>query len=122
MTLVIKKKVSLDFLGEGYEEAYLIFKSIPLKDYQGIMEEMPDENDNQKSLELIVKYLKKYFVGGKFPDEDSKLQDVSVDDVDDLDGETAITCFQTLMGQRIDPKLEGQSMNPSTTEPEAPSN
>ncbi len=121
MTLVIKKKVSLAFLGEGYEEAYLTFKSIPLKDYQGVMDEMPKDEDNAKALELIIKYLKQYFVGGKFPDEEGKLQDVTKEDVDELDAETAIKCFQALMGEQIDPKSEGLLTSPSSTEPEAPS-
>ena len=34
--IVIKKQVSLDFLGEDYKEAYINFKSIPALDYEQI--------------------------------------------------------------------------------------
>lgn len=116
MTLVIKKRVSLEFLGEEYKEAYLVFKSIPLKDYEAVIDEMPKDENNKEALKLIVKYLKKYFVSGKFPDDEGSLQDVTAEDVEELDADTAITCFQTLMGQRLDPKSQGQLTNPSSTE------
>lgn len=126
MALVIRKKVSLDFLGEEYKDAYLVFKSIPLKDYQKILDEIPDatggKEDNKKALNLIVNYLGEYFVSGKFPDDKGELQDVAAEDITDLDAETAITCFQTLMGQRIDPKSEAELKPQSSTTPTLPSN
>lgn len=118
MAIVIKKRVNLDFLGDEYKEAYLTFKAIPLKDYEAIIDEMPkDTQDNKKALQLIVKYLKQYFIGGKFPNDKGELEDVSVEDVDELDAATALACFETLTGQRIDPKVEAPSTSTSTTEP-----
>lgn len=108
MSLTIKKKVSLEFLGEEYKEAYITFKSIPLKDYESIIDSMPKEENNKEALQLIVKTLRDYFVGGKFPDDAGELKDIVKEDIDDLDAESAIACFQTLMGQKIDPKPEGQ--------------
>ncbi len=40
--IVIKKKVSLDFLGEEYKEAYFIFQTIPLPDYKEFMKSIPE--------------------------------------------------------------------------------
>lgn len=40
--IVIKKRVSLDFLGEEYKDSFLVFQSIPLPDFESISKDMPD--------------------------------------------------------------------------------
>lgn len=40
--IVIKKRVSLAFLGDEYEKAELVFRSIPISDYDKLMEELPE--------------------------------------------------------------------------------
>lgn len=42
MKIVIKKKVSLEFLGEEYKEAYFVFQTIPLPDYKEFMKSLPE--------------------------------------------------------------------------------
>lgn len=39
--IVIKKKVSLGFLGDEYKDAYITFRSMPIKDYSAVMDRMP---------------------------------------------------------------------------------
>jgi hypothetical protein len=134
--IVIKKHVSLDFLGEEYKGAELVFRAIPLSDYDDLMENMPvgdpalqelsqkakdgklsqheqaklkelmrtSSETNKQSVHMIVKYLKKYFLSGKFPNEEGELQDVSADDIDGLDQESAVKCFEQLTGQLTSPK------------------
>lgn len=136
--IVIKRKVSFDFLGDEYKDAYLCFRSIPLVDYEKILAELPQQNNrynelvlsasqgeltdqedaelqalrkaedgnNKKYLQLVIKYLRQYFHSGKFPnDTTGELEAItSADDLDGLDQEAAIRCFQTIMGQQIDPK------------------
>lgn len=103
--IVIKRKVSLDFLGEYYKEAYINFKAVPVRDYADLINKLPkDEKNNVESIELMLGLLKDYFVDGKFPDEKGELVSLEADDVMDLDQESAIKCFQALVGQDIDPK------------------
>lgn len=105
--LVIKKRVSLDFLGDDYKDAYLTFKGIPVKDYSKILAEMPNEEsgDNAKAIELMLKCLTDYFIEGKFPNDKGELESVSAEDVaDSIDQATAITCFERLVGGN--PKVE----------------
>lgn len=52
--IVIKKKVNLDFLGDDYKEAFIVFKSIPLKDYDKIMDELPKNDPEIDSLKQKV--------------------------------------------------------------------
>jgi hypothetical protein len=33
----IRKTVKLDFLGEEYKDAYLVFKTIPIKEYANLL-------------------------------------------------------------------------------------
>lgn len=104
--IVIKRQVSLDFLGDDYKEAYIVFKAIPVKDYADLMEKMPKEGeaDNGKAVTMMVELLEKYFYKGKFPDDNGELVDLEASDMADLDQEAAIKCFQRVVGQDPDPK------------------
>lgn len=118
MAIVIKKRVSLGFLGDDYKEAYLNFKSVPLADYSKIIDEITeieDKKDNKKYLNKIMEYLKKYFLDGEFPEE-GKLAPVTHEDLEGLDPETSIICFQTMTGQIPDPKGLTTSQTPLPTE------
>lgn len=53
MEIVIKKKVTLEFLGDEYKNAYLVFRSMPLKDYSTFMTDVPKTNPRYK--QLIIK-------------------------------------------------------------------
>ena len=107
MAIVIKKRVSLDFLGEEYKDAYLIFRSIPIKDFEALQNEIQGiDQDNAKSISFIFNKLKEYFISGEFPDESGKLQPVTSDDLDELDQVTTVRCFQALSGQEIDPTTQ----------------
>lgn len=114
--LVIKKRVNLDFLGDEYKEAYIIFKSVPLNDYEKIME-APQEG--KEALKFIQGVLEKYFVGGKAPDDNGQLADIKKEDLGQLDGETAVKCFEVLSGtsagSQTDP-LASDSVSQSKTE------
>lgn len=113
--IVIRKRISLDFLGEGYSDAYIVFKSIPGSDYKGIIAKFPkEEKETGESFIIIKGILQDYFIEGEFP-VDGKPEKLSKDDIDEFDREALIECFQILMGQKMDPKLEGQSMSQSTT-------
>ena len=135
--IVIKKRVSLDFLGDEYKGAELVFKTIPLTDYEKMRNDLPKsdprldelnfklknsvklsdeesaelgdlikeaENSNLNSFNLILKYLKEYYISGKFPDEKGNLEDIdSKEELGGLDQTTAVKCFQVLTGQD-DPK------------------
>lgn len=111
MPLVIKKKITLENIGEG---AYLEFRAIPVGDVAEIQNKMPKEDDEDKTaaIPFMLELLKKYFIGGKAPDEKGQLSDVTADDLDNLDASTAVEVFQGLSG--VDPKDEGQSKISST--------
>jgi len=102
--IIIKKTISLEFLGEDYKDGYLTFKTIPLKDYEQFVTQSKKQ-DEAESIKLIVETLKKYFIEGKFPDGD-KTVDLTVEDIEDFDVNTAITVFKYLTGQEIDPKVQ----------------
>lgn len=106
MPIVIKRKISLDFLGEEYKEAYITFKAIPVKDFSELMQRMPKDGqeDNVKSMELMLEMLEKYFYEGKFPNDKGDLEPLSKEDVKDLDQQASLKCFQMLVGQDTDPK------------------
>jgi hypothetical protein len=98
--IVIKKTINLDFLGEEYKDSFLVFKSIPLKDYEAFIVQSKKQ-DESEAVKLIVNTLKKYFVEGKFNGAD-----LTGEDIDDLDITTAVTVFKYLTGQELDPKSQ----------------
>lgn len=103
--IVIKKKISLDFLGTDYAEGYLEFSSIPLKEYEEYTKQINDVKDNDSAAaQMIIDILDKNFIGGKFPGEDGKLFDVEKDQLKEFDITTAITVFKILSGQELSPK------------------
>lgn len=100
MAIVIKKKISLETLGEDYKDSYLTFQSIPFKDFEKIAEmyENISATDESKqgaeSLKFIREQLEKRFIDGNVDG-----QDVQKNDLFDLPGEVIIDCFQQLMGK-----------------------
>lgn len=128
MPLVIKRKVSLDFLGEEYKEAHLVFQSIPIKDFDDITEKISKSQEDNKATAFILSVLKKYFIEGQFPG----VEKLTADDLDGLDQESTLKCFSVLTGQELTVEqgeevpqvadLKDESKKPSTTEPTGPQN
>lgn len=111
MPLVIKRKVSLEFLGEDYKDSYITFKSIPVGNFQDITKKVEEiGEDNIKSIAFIVEILQKYFIEGKAGEDVLKSEDLQ-----ELDAETTIKCFEVLSGQSVDPKDEAPLTTPSPT-------
>lgn len=128
MPIVIKKKVSLDFLGEDYKDAYLVFRSLPLKDYEELSHKIDEAQQNEVASKFILNVLKEYFVRGSFPD----METVTKEDLDGLDIDTVLKCFSVFTGQEINREagsevpqvadLKVESKSQSSMEPEPPSN
>lgn len=108
MGLVIRKKITCEFLGDEYKEAYLIFKVIPIAEVASVQEGLPKGDTDEAKVAAIPKMLellKKYFIEGKFPDEKGELEEVKAEDLDNMNAELAIHCFQGLSGvsENLDP-------------------
>jgi hypothetical protein len=118
MSLVIKKRVDLDFLGEEYKEAYLVFRSIPLEDYKDVIQDIKklEEGDNSAYLDKVNEYLQKYFLSGEFPNDAGKLEPVIKEDLVGLDGGSTVTCFERMTGSSFDPKSKAPLTSISSTE------
>lgn len=103
MAIVIKKKVSLDFLGEEYAKAYLVFKAVPVSEYGELLTKL-DTTDRAETVKVMVALLKKKFIEGKFPGDDGELADLTADDIEQLDEASLAECFAYATGQRMPPK------------------
>ena len=100
--IVIKKRVELGFLGEEYEKDYLEFSSLPLSEYEKLLDQLEGvQEDNRKSLQLIKDILESRFLSGKFQDEE-----VVKEDLQQFDLETLTRCFELFTGRRTDENLE----------------
>lgn len=99
MAIRIKKKVTLEFLGDEYKDSYLVFAALPVKDFKDFQEKADKAADDEKALDLIIATLKDNFIEGKVED-----QTVTAEDMDSLDRETVLKSFQRYTGTDLDPK------------------
>lgn len=86
----ISKKMSLDFLGEGWEDCYLILTPITAKEFQDKkLFDLADINrdntdDVLKGMKKTIGIIKDHFVSGKGLGEDGEVVDIEKDDFEEL--------------------------------------
>lgn len=104
MGIVIKKTISLEFLGDEYKDGYVTFKSLSVGEVNNLIDQInPDEQDNKKAVGIMLKVLEDSFIKGEFVDgEDRKV--LTKDDLKDFDMESVTKFFTVLTGQAGDPK------------------
>lgn len=99
--IVIRKRVSLDFLGEEYNESYIVLASVPVKEFDDLQNQIaklkPGEN-----LSFVRSEVKKRFIEGKIQ-QSGQLVDITTENVEDLPGEVFIEVFEYITG-KISPK------------------
>jgi hypothetical protein len=101
MPIVIKKKVSLDFLGDEYKDSYLILRSISIGDYE-------------KLGDITVKdCVIGRFIDGEIQQESGKVK-LTKETLNELPGEVFVEAFAAITGQ-LNPKVWGQSKTQSST-------
>lgn len=103
--IVIKKRISLDFLGEEYKDCYITFKPITISEADKIGEEAIQSTKDRKSNAWLLNQLKDRFLEGKFLGVDNNLFEIKTDDIDSFDLETCSTIFEILTGQITHPKV-----------------
>jgi len=120
--IVIKRKLSLAFLGEENKDDYLTFRSIPVIEFDNMIQKINgvDAEDNKTATIVMLDILKEYLLDGVYGGDK-----VVKGDLDGLDGAVVMKCFETLTGRPIeggdpiDPKVESESTSTSTTGEEA---
>lgn len=100
--IVIKKRITLEFIDEKYKDCYLEFKTIPMKDY-GKYVDMATGEKETKAVDFITNTLTDLFVAGKFLGEDGELFDVKKEELGEFDINTTIAVFKILTGQDLSP-------------------
>lgn len=100
----IKKRISLEFLGEEYKEAFLVLTGITLREYEQNIAKTKDMG-NEDATSYIKKILLNHFVEGKFPDDKGQLQALEANDLLDLDISTIFKVFNQLSGVETPPNL-----------------
>lgn len=108
--LVIRKRVTLEFLGDEYKEAFIDFKSVPVGDYDKLIESVKaGQDDNKKANKIILGILKQYYISGQFPNEDGVLENLdSEDELENLDREALLQCFGKMTGQDFSGAIKEQ--------------
>lgn len=88
--IIIKRKVSLDFLGEEQEQSYALFKAIAVKDLPNIKG-------------TIQEVVTEYFIEGKIAQDDGIIS-LTKENLAELPTEFFVTCFARITGEQLDPK------------------
>lgn len=94
--MIIKRKVTLEFLGDEYKESYLVFKSVSVGEVDKIDTEAKKIADKKdaSAVTFILDILKDKFLEGQVLGEV-----VKAEDLDQLDIETTLRAFRRLTGQ-----------------------
>lgn len=100
--IIIKKRVSLDFLGEDYANSYIVFKSLPIEEYQKVQDEV-EKIPKGGFTKYLVDFLKDRLIEGKL-DQDGGQTDITKENIGQLDFDAISVCYKHLTGQ-IDPKV-----------------
>lgn len=108
--LVIRKRVSLDFLGDGYKDAWLEFQSVPMGDFEEFAKSLETSSEDEtKSINAILGALKKYYLNSAFPNDEGVLEPLDgAEELNGLDKPTLIRVFGDLTGQGIQEAIETQ--------------
>lgn len=97
--ILIKKRISLDFLGDEYKDAYLTFSSIPMKEYEGINKKIKDiGDDSEKALTFVRDMVTERFIEGEFP-QDGESKKVTKEDLSDFPAEVFLEVMSQLNGK-----------------------
>lgn len=110
---VVKKRISLDFLGEGWSEAYITFSPFSFNDNLELLKfrkevikvNAESEDKDIKALsDKMIKLLQDKFIEGRGFDG-KELVDIKKEDFGDLPQEV----FEKVVGQ-----LQGESLSPKS--------
>lgn len=93
----ITKRVSLAFLGDGYEDSYITVEAIPMKDIDDL-QVRAKEAEGKQSIKFLQDELTSRFVDGKIA-QDGKLTEVTKEDLGDLPIDVFTEVFKQMSGQ-----------------------
>ncbi len=89
------KRISLEFMGQEWNESYLEFRTLNWADAQKLQVEGMNDQAVNTTLQQLLKDL---FVSGKSVGADGQLVDVEADDLAELDLETIALVNRELAG------------------------
>lgn len=99
--LRIKKRVSLDFLGEDYKESFIDIYSIAMKDVKSFeveVDRLRQEEEAGKSLDFIIKKVTDNFDGGSIS-QDGKMVEITKENLEELPSEVFIEAWTQMAGK-----------------------
>lgn len=88
------KRISLDFMGEAWNEAFVEFQSLTYADSQ----KLQGKFDDAQAAGMLMDMLKTKFVAGTSLGADDELVDLTADDLAELDIETIGLITKELAG------------------------
>jgi hypothetical protein len=101
MAFPVTKTLKLDYLGQGWEDAYLNLSGLSFKEmriFAKMGAEFDKENpESDKNLDLTVELIEDHFIGGKAWNG-SELVDLKKEDIPDLPVEVLTRAIQLLAG------------------------
>ena len=89
------KHISLAFMGEGWEDCYVDFRSLRWADVANLDS---DGKDNRQAVNVLLQVLKQNFLGGRGLGEDGQPVELEANDLDELDLEALTAISQQLGG------------------------
>jgi hypothetical protein len=96
---ITKRNFSLSFLGEGWENAFIIFSSISVKEFRELTAEKLDQKEASQIVNITSDFLKKHFIEGVgFDSEKKELVKLKKLDLEELPSDITQKAIVFLVG------------------------
>jgi len=69
---MIRKRISLEFLGDDYKDSFLVFKAVPMDDYEAVVADAQKAQNAKQSYDHIKRLVTSRFIEGEIYDFDTK--------------------------------------------------
>ena len=106
----LEKTFELNFLGDGWEESYIKFKALTVKDFKKVLDSIPLNIEELKQEEVLgavddaIKLLRDNFIEGKGLGADGKQVDITKDDLEELPPAVITKALGFLSAGSVTPK------------------
>lgn len=100
MTLKVKTKVTLEFLGDEYKNSYINLYSVPMSEYEAMIKRIETLQDasSTEALLFVRDAVSERFVDGEIA-QDGKLVPITAENLPDLPGEVFTEALGRITGR-----------------------
>ena len=100
MKFNLSKKISLDFVGEGWQDCFIRFNAVTFNEAKELQPKLEIiAKDNNQSADFLLSFLQEKFLSGKGLSEHNDLIDITKEDIGEFPIGVLIKSASELLGE-----------------------